>query len=341
MTLTAPSLNAVVSSHTRPRREGITTATFHDPPSSNTRKGPSYYSCTMPRASRRVVKACQIPISFGFLMAQIQHKLRVEGRGRHHDLYPEMCEQFSSILYAIAERPREKSLGFFCWKLFEGVSNHFWPGTVRPEDKPATIQKSRRPFVDANQLKVLDTSAISFDELVDLIQSNGSGYSSWPKKTRAERRKEQKMRAGSQIRSPISNPTVLPPLSRPVSSPLLDYLGSPMSLDPQPTPRGHAGGNRDARPSQAPIASPRLSFACRPGWDLNNKTVWIPIAKQERDVSPPAEPAVDIQVVELVEPALLGPASFSRVPEEDTKAFLSKFLGYEWRSSVPTDNTKH
>ncbi|KAI1112400.1 hypothetical protein F5Y14DRAFT_422063 [Nemania sp. NC0429] len=66
-----------------------------------------------------------------------------------------------------------------------------------------------------------------------------------------------------------------------------------------------------------------LSFACRSGWDLNNKEIWSPAAGFELEdcFTPDQGPEPQLQ-----EPVFLGVVSFKRASKEDTEAFMSRFL---------------
>ncbi|KAI1742385.1 hypothetical protein F4680DRAFT_445948 [Xylaria scruposa] len=78
--------------------------------------------------------------------------------------------------------------------------------------------------------------------------------------------------------------------------------------------------------STAESQAPKLSVVCQPGWDLNNKAIWIQASgiKYDNDVVPCR--SIRARPLGPVEPSI-STVSFNKVPEKDVKAFLSNFLG--------------
>ena len=73
--------------------------------------------------------------------------------------------------------------------------------------------------------------------------------------------------------------------------------------------------------------APTLSFACRLGWNLNNKETWTQAAEFEHDKYFTSRETSNNRALEQVQPALLGTVSFTRASEKDIEDFRSRFLG--------------
>ncbi|KAI0487038.1 hypothetical protein F4859DRAFT_527165 [Xylaria cf. heliscus] len=270
----------------------------------------------MPKGKRRSQKPHPIPVDFKFLMTQMRRDLKVEGKGRDQALYREMAKQFCKVRDEMANRPRGRSLFYFSWKVFEGVSNHFWPGSVTSEDRPSIIRETSRPFICITTFRILDTHAMSFEQLVDFIHSNGMGPFRWPKKSKVQRILERNARKVRHLKAGFIRPG--------------DHKSNPIVISPL---REEDTEMTEAPPLEIthaePITKPeipRLSVICQAGWDLNNKTIWIPAAEIGH-----IEPIVPSQIINAhpfgpVEPSISA-VSFSKVPEKDVEAFLKSFLG--------------
>ncbi|KAI0424351.1 hypothetical protein F5Y09DRAFT_353496 [Xylaria sp. FL1042] len=284
--------------------------------------------------ARTIPRASQIPTDFKFLMTQIWRKLEAEGRGRHRAF----CHVMKAELIKVeaAQKGRPDSLLVVHWKLFEGVSNHFWPGSVRRADRPPQLNYRSRP-VNKSIFTVTGADDMSFEELVDFIQDNGTASVRPKGKPKAKRKEEEMMR---QLNSPLNNSTVLspPPIlsSRPILAHGVTGILAPLAPEAQTT---QVNFGWPARPvwdddidmiasssSVIPITKPQtptLSFACRQGWGLSQKTISIPTAvtghKPDSSVDKLAKNG-------SVQPSDLGKVLFTRVPEKDVEAFLSSFL---------------
>ncbi|KAI1757631.1 hypothetical protein F4782DRAFT_546736 [Xylaria castorea] len=326
----------------------------------------------MPKPKHRVQKTYQILMVFKSLMIRLERKLKVEGQGRDQKLDREMAKQFCRVTDEMAYRRRGQSLLYFGWCVYKGLSNHFWPASVMPEDRPSIIQESTKPFLCVDRFEALDTYAMSFEQIVDYIQCNGDGYSRWPKKSKWQRKLERDARKEQHLMTKLnglggdrSNPIVISPVrsTLPRTPVTFSILGETHSFSPLPpckvydipnipAPSRHRTRltptsidpwarnlqDEDIEMVEAPPLEktcvkstarsqiPRLSVICQPGWDLNNKTIWIPASgiKYDNHVVPCR--TGNAQPLGPVEPSI-GPVLFNKVPEKDVEAFLSSFLG--------------
>ncbi|KAI0439140.1 hypothetical protein F4803DRAFT_63738 [Xylaria telfairii] len=147
----------------------------------------------MSEMGRPAPKPGEVPIDFKSLMIQIKQKLNAEGLGRDRELHRETLNQFLKF------REDNSSL-HFGWRIFEGVSNHFWPNSVMPKDRPSTIQEHSWPFIITNGS--LNICTATFEQLVDFIHCNSSGSFHGPEKTELQRRENRrKMRREYVIRT--------------------------------------------------------------------------------------------------------------------------------------------
>ncbi len=173
------------------------------------------------------------------------------------------------------------------------------PGSVRPADRPPRLQTSR-PYIDLSRFTSLDTAAMSFERLLDFIQYNGDISLHCPKKPKRIRKERERWRrldwTGNSRPNPIapSSSSDLPP--RPV---IVQGMANMLAPPPPEVEPAHTKLSPVARsvwdddveivptsPYAAPVTKPQmptLSFACRPGWDLNKKTTWIPSAETEHN----------------------------------------------------------
>ncbi|RYC61365.1 hypothetical protein CHU98_g4841 [Xylaria longipes] len=313
----------------------------------------------MARKKPGAQKPYQTLTYFKFLVGQMQRKLKAEGQGRHQELDAEMAKQFRVVVGEMEHKPRGRSLFDFSWRVFEGVSNHFWPGSVTPEDRPSTTQETSRPLICVHRFAVLDTYAMSSEQLVDFIECNGEGPSKWPKKSKFQKRLERDAKKEQQLRKKleqpgdhVSNPIVISPVRNTIPRspiafdipkktdsstllrpPLLAFSTSnkTYSSPPPPTAKIHDITNIpspslalwdediemvDASPlgkscvtSKRP-PNPKLSVVCQPGWDLNNKAIWIPAGGIKCDENIVPSQAINAQPLGPVEPSI-GTVSFT------------------------------
>ncbi|KAI0554771.1 hypothetical protein F4679DRAFT_236455 [Xylaria curta] len=340
-----------------------------------------------PRPNIRAPKPQCWLMDFKSRMTQIERKLKVEGQERDRTLAQEMAKQFSRLTDEMSHSPRGQSLLYFSWRVYEGVSNHFWPASVLPEDRPSVIQEGIRPFLCVNKFEALDTHAMSFEKMVDFIHCNGYQYR-WPKKSKQQRKRERDAKKEQYLKTKlnrpgddISNPIVISPIrsTQPRTLVTLDIpkkIDSSNSLHPprllfntldetrsfsripaskvcnilEASPHRtrlpptsidswtHNLWDEDIEMIEAPLLerpcvtsmarsqAPRLSVICQPGWDLNNKAIWIPASGIEYGNCIVPCRSNDTQPLGPVEPPI-GIVSFNKVPEKDIEAFLSSFLG--------------
>lgn len=276
-------------------------------------------------------------------MIQMQRKLKIEGRGRNQAFIEEVENQFAQVLDTMTLRPRQNSLKLFSWRLFEAVSNHFCPGSVRPADMPANIREKSKPFVNLCLFRAVDTSVLSLEEIILFIQSNGDESFRWPRKPKSVVRREQRIKlqlkrfgnSGYDLTIPSAQSTTRHRSIKSRASPSAHRTpdGDPRSrailwdddIKLETPPPQNLDTMTIARPSV-----PTLSFSCRLGWDLNKKNIWastVTIKSEARTVV--AAPIADAEHSSIVQPQVLGTALFKQTPQEDIDAFLKRFLGGE------------
>ncbi|TRX90643.1 hypothetical protein FHL15_008418 [Xylaria flabelliformis] len=170
----------------------------------------------MPKSNFRAPKIQHWLMVFKSRMTQIERKLKAEGEKRDRTLAQAMAEQFCRLTDEMSYRPRRQSLLYFSWRVYEGVSNHFWPASALPEDRPSVIREGTKPFLCVGRFEALDTNAMSFERMVDFIQCNGDKYFRWPKKPKRQRKSERDAKKGQYLKTKlnqpgdhISNPTVI------------------------------------------------------------------------------------------------------------------------------------
>ncbi|KAJ2992769.1 hypothetical protein NUW58_g2054 [Xylaria curta] len=313
----------------------------------------------MARSKKHAQQLPSLLIDFKFLVTQMRRRLKTEGGGGHRAFDREMAIQFTEAVADMAPRRRPKSSLFFQWRLFANISNHFWPGSVMQGDRPSVIQETSKPLINPDTYRTLDTNAASFEQIVDFIQCNGQGPFRWPKKSKAQKRADNviwELRGKAKRPGNVqSNPIVISPLPSPLRRPSSAYnmprIPS-LSTDESPHIDTHVNlwspaiwdddvvmveGPQPAKTYATFITkpqSPKLSVACQPGWDLNNKTIWIPVAGVKCDDAyvRPDRTASD-QPFGPPEPPLWGKVSFTTVPESDKEAFLCRFLGRDGAST--------
>lgn len=230
------------------------------------------------------------------------------------------------------------------------------PQSVGRADRPLGIYQKSRPFVNMSAFAALDTDSLSFEKLVEFIRCNGETPFRWPRKPKEQRRKIGQMTGESnRPGDDESNPIVLSPTPnfslRSAPSRLMLNASAQSPLEAQiacrnGTPLSRPVWDDDIEMAQHPLRQevwmtpitkvriPTLSFACRSGWDLNNKEIWIPAAGFELEDSLTSEESADPQPLE---PVFLGPVSFTRASEKDTRAFMSSFLSREGSLTVHMD----
>lgn len=295
-------------------------------------------------------------MDFQFLMRNIRRKLKAEKRGGDQALHQELRKHFSRVMKEVERTPRQNSLKRFQWQVFEEVSNHFWPQSVRAADRPPGTYQKSKPFINMSAFTALHTDALSFEQLVEFIQCNGDTPFRWPRKSKERRRRMRQMtEASNRPGDDESNPIMLSPIPntslRPTPSRLTPNASARSPLEAQLTHKNRSPSARsvwddDVNMAQAPrleeawmtsiteVRSPTLSFACRSGWDLNQKETWIPAAGYELEDCLTIDEAAELQ---LQEPVCLGAVSFTRVSEKDTEAFMSRFLSCEGAPTVEID----
>ncbi|KAI1195345.1 hypothetical protein F5X97DRAFT_245941 [Nemania serpens] len=312
----------------------------------------------MPRAKNRTTphQGVQTNIGFQLIMQNIMRKLKAEGQGRDRALNQELRRQFSGVMKEVERKPRQNPLKAFQWQVLAHVSNHFWPQSVGRADRPLGIYQKSRPFVNMSAFAALDTDSLSFEKLVEFIRCNGETPFRWPRKPKEQRRKIGQMTGESnRPGDDESNPIVLSPTPnfslRSAPSRLMLNASAQSPLEAQiacrnGTPLSRPVWDDDIEMAQHPLRQevwmtpitkvriPTLSFACRSGWDLNNKEIWIPAAGFELEDSLTSEESADPQPLE---PVFLGPVSFTRASEKDTRAFMSSFLSREGSLTVHMD----
>ncbi|KAI1346335.1 hypothetical protein F5Y01DRAFT_319861 [Xylaria sp. FL0043] len=303
----------------------------------------------MPRArNRNVPRACQIPVDFRFLMTQTWRKLEAEGRGRHRALCHVMRAELIKV--EAAQKDRQDYPLLVQWKLYEGVCNHFWPGSVRPQDRPGQLNHRLRT-VNKSIFRLADTDDMSFEELVDFIQSNGAAsihsetkLSSKRRARRTRRQSNSPQRNPAELRRPRTLPS-RPRLAQGTTSPLVPKERTTQANFGQPVP---AVWDDDIdmiaiSPSVAPIIKPQtpiLSFACRQGWALGQTTTSIPAAVTGQKLDNQTDKLPKDGPSDLVQSSNRGTVSFARVPEGEVEAFLSSFLGSSKANTEAMAQTK-
>ncbi|KAI0533106.1 hypothetical protein GGR58DRAFT_506725 [Xylaria digitata] len=303
----------------------------------------------MPPARSQPIEAPPLSIDFRFLVSQIHRKLKAEGRGRDRVFDHEIKRQLAKAV--ISQRKNKNPLLLFKWRLFEGTSNHFWPGSVIPADRPLGIMDSR-PYVDISKFKLLNPDALSFEELIDFIQYNGETSHCWPRKSLKQWRQQQRQIKRKRRRERLrelgrpgntrSNPIILSP--SPIRIPRPALAQEVMSIGMMARSMWDEGitMTQVSPPRQtwkAPFIQPQiptLSFVCRSGWDLNKNAVFIPDKRTGHDIYIAPEKGITDKSSDSDQTTPLGNVSFTRVPEKDIEAFLNKFLG---RAEVVIDDT--
>ncbi|KAI1274849.1 hypothetical protein F5Y07DRAFT_371675 [Xylaria sp. FL0933] len=303
----------------------------------------------MPRARHRnIPRDCQIPVDFRFLMTQTWRKLEAEGRGRHRALCHAMKAELIKV--EVAQKDRLDSPLLVQWKLYEGVCNHFWPGSVRPQDRPGQLNHRLRT-VDKSIFALADTDDMSFEELVDCIQGNG-GTSTRSENTLGGKRRARRPRR--QSNSPQRNPAKLRPPRSLSSRPILAQGTAAPLVPKEQTTQANFGQPALAvwdddinmiaiSPSVAPITKPQaptLSFACRQGWALGQTTTSISAAVTGHKLDNQTDKLPKDGPPDLVQSSNRGTVSFSRVPDGEVEAFLNSFLGSSKAKGEAMDQTK-
>ncbi|KAI0867130.1 hypothetical protein F4860DRAFT_456493 [Xylaria cubensis] len=173
----------------------------------------------MPKSNFRTPKVHHWLMVFKSRMTQIEQKLKAERQRRDQTLARAMAEQFCRLTDEMSQRPRGQSLLYFSWRVYEGVSNHFWPASALPEDRPSVIREGTKPFLCVDRFEALDTSAMSFERMVDFIQCNGDEYCRWPKKSKWQRKLERDAKKEQYLKTKlnqpgddISNPIIISPV---------------------------------------------------------------------------------------------------------------------------------
>ncbi|KAI0517052.1 hypothetical protein F5B22DRAFT_646409 [Xylaria bambusicola] len=285
-------------------------------------------------------------------MIDIRRRLEKEDQGRDQELPRVMRTQFSYLEKTL--KPRENPLCVFQWMLFEGVSNYFWPGSVRPGNQPSSF-RSLRPYVNVCQFFKVDPNVMPFPRLVEFVQHNGDPPFGWAKKPKKklkqERLSRQQMNASS---NNMGDPIVLHassiPSPRPVTAQCITItVAQPLGPVTVQTnscqvPRLVLDDGIEmtiASPNITTFAKPKvptLSFACRPGFLKNKKENWVPAAGITPEpcgfVSEPLQidRSADQQSATSV-------VSFTRASEKDVEAFLKSFLRREEDMSSDLNET--
>ena len=214
-------------------------------------------------------------------------------------------------------------------------------GSVRRHYTPSNLKQT--PYLNVSQLSSLDSDLMSFDQLVEFVQSNGNPRFKWPRKSKKQKGGQKSIKHMNYL----SDKAIIP-ISLPHSSNSLPDTGLAQSttaslapLPPEavpvptsvsPVPRLSWGDDIEMVSTSSMVIKdgPKtiLSFACRAGWNLNKKATWVPAA----GITPePCEFFSDASKIDycLDQPSISSTIVFTRVPEKDVEAFLKNFLRCE------------
>ncbi|KAI0160155.1 hypothetical protein GGR57DRAFT_456518 [Xylariaceae sp. FL1272] len=239
----------------------------------------------------------------------------------------------------------------FMLSLYKAMANEFWPKSLEDEDidkfEPMRNQCSRR--VAVHEFLNVDITALSFRRICEFVSTNGRPGFQVPKRRRAPNCHRRTKRNGSRrLQNEIPKPAA------PKTCPRRDVIKqSPTPKMESPTPRRVLASIRmieKANPPQAntptpptePLKStaeleiwkPVLSYKCRAGFDLNDRSVWaaVPGAKlfpSETMFDVSENPNCSNLAASSITPLdqLKVTLSFKATSNKDKQLFLDAFLG--------------
>ncbi|KAI1361155.1 hypothetical protein F5Y08DRAFT_28220 [Xylaria arbuscula] len=285
-------------------------------------------------------KAPAMPTDFRVLMTQMAWILKTEGRAGNKRLACVLRTQVARVAQTL--KPRANPLSNFQWTVYQSFCSYFWSDSAKRYYQLAHLPP--RPYLNISQLKSLDLDVTSFDKLVDFIHFNGNPPFEWARKSKKKMGRKKVIVHVKQHPDETVVPIPLPHPSSvaPAHTGLAQHItAGPVPLPPKvvPAPTSFSPVSRSlwdddiemVSPSRVMVTKERpraiLSFACRPGWDLNKKATWAPAIGITPEPSGFLADAPK-SYYPLERPSIASAVVFVRASEKSVEGFLKRFLGH-------------